>query len=359
MKNIFSLEELPKKGFFQKFSSESKSNTALVELNNLFAQKDIDQIKRSEINVIENKYSLSFSKNNINDILQMLRKAILHYLNDDEISSDNYKKLSLFKELLNIDNEKYNNTLNEMTGDKFRKFVLELLNCGEFEKAQFSSLKNVCDSLKLSQNKSTEIYTQCINTFVNEYLISILSDQRFSPEEKNQLEEIQRRLDIKFNLGEDVEKLLKKFENNWKIENSDIPIIDTDISLEKNEECYFKSKVSYFEKRTITKSINVSGPSISFKVAKGIRFKSSNLSVNKITKDEITLLGTGLMYLTNKRIIFLGSDKNHSIKIREILSFVPYSDGVEIVKDSGRNKFYKVEGDVNILSIILSRLINQ
>lgn len=74
---------------------------------------------------------------------------------------------------------------------------------------------------------------------------------------------------------------------------------------------------------------------------------------------ELRLLDSGTLYLTNKRIIFLGHKKNSNIKLDKILSVTPYSNGIEVVKDAGRNPIFLVPSNADILSLTLSRMINE
>ena len=131
------------------------------------------------------------------------------------------------------------------------------------------------------------------------------------------------------------------------------------MSLEKNEKCYFQTSCEWFEKRTVTQRINYSGPTASIKIMKGVRYRVGSIKPQRVTSEEWKKIDSGTMYLTSKRVIFLGQSKSLNIKLAKILSFTPYSDGVELTKDAGRNPLIMFPTNSDIFSVILSRLLNE
>jgi hypothetical protein len=54
----------------------------------------------------------------------------------------------------------------------------------------------------------------------------------------------------------------------------------------------------------------------------------------------------------------MGSKKNSNIKLTRILSFTPYTDGVGLQKDAGRSPMLQFQTNVEVFSMILSRLLD-
>jgi hypothetical protein len=65
---------------------------------------------------------------------------------------------------------------------------------------------------------------------------------------------------------------------------------------------------------------------------KGLSYRLGSVGVGRTTEDSVVLVDTGTIYVTNKRLIFDGARTNTSIRLNKILSFTPYSNGVEIDK---------------------------
>ena len=91
---------------------------------------------------------------------------------------------------------------------------------------------------------------------------------------------------------------------------------------------------------------------------KGVYYRVGSMGIQKSTAEELQLIDSGRVFITNKRIIFLGNKKNSNIPINKILSINPYSDGVGIEKASGRSPIITVSDDADLLIMILSRVIN-
>jgi NAD-dependent DNA ligase len=77
-----------------------------------------------------------------------------------------------------------------------------------------------------------------------------------------------------------------------------------------------------------------------------------------LTEEQLLQIDSGSLYITNKRIIFVGSKKNANIQLSKVLSVTPYSDGVGIEKDSGKSPILRVSTNSDLLAMTLGRVIN-
>ena len=73
----------------------------------------------------------------------------------------------------------------------------------------------------------------------------------------------------------------------------------------------------------------------------------------------MTLIDSGSIYLTNKRIIFTGTKKNAYIRFEKILNITPHTDGVEIDKDTGKSSTLQLPSQADVFCMILERLIRE
>ncbi|MFN3385343.1 MAG: hypothetical protein ACK42Y_02010 [Candidatus Thermochlorobacter sp.] len=95
------------------------------------------------------------------------------------------------------------------------------------------------------------------------------------------------------------------------------------------------------------------------RIAKGIYYRVGTVAPQRITSKELTYIDSGKLYLTNKRVIFMGAIRNFTIRMERILAFTPYSDGIKIEKDSGRNPTLKIDKNVDICCLMFSRLLRE
>jgi hypothetical protein len=110
---------------------------------------------------------------------------------------------------------------------------------------------------------------------------------------------------VDIQLSHQTKEELSKLKLYWALENLDLPVIQSDITIQKSEFCHLKiPNVNWYELRA---------------------------------RQKMNLIDTGTLYLTNKRIIFTGRNKNSNIHIDKILDIILYSDGVKIRKETGKS----------------------
>ena len=129
------------------------------------------------------------------------------------------------------------------------------------------------------------------------------------------------------------------------------------INLQRNETCYFRAETGWHEYRRVTRRIRYGGPTVRLRIAKGVYWRMGDLGVQTGSDDVLTRVDSGSLFLTNKRLIFMGSRKNTTIRLSKILDFTPYKNGVEIQKSSGKSPFLEFEQGVDVFCMMLGRVL--
>ena len=156
-------------------------------------------------------------------------------------------------------------------------------------------------------------------------------------------------------VGEATQRTLDRYRRIWRIDNGELEPIAVDITLFKGERCYLKAFASWYELRTRTTSISYGGPVVSFRIAKGIRYRLGNVTPIRHTKDELTLIDSGAIYITDRRVIFMGAKRNATLRFTSLLGFTPYTDGVELEKSTGRSPVLTISGtEIDLFHAILA-----
>lgn len=91
--------------------------------------------------------------------------------------------------------------------------------------------------------------------------------------------------------------------------------------------------VDYYEDKTRRQYVGGSS-GVSFRVAKGVYFRTGGFKGHPVETTERVHLGRGLMAVTNKHIYFTSSQKTFRVRLDKIVSFMPFSDGVGIQRDA-------------------------
>src|SRR5665647_792995 len=217
--------------------------------------------------------------------------------------------------------------------------------------------EQLLSSLSVSEKEAEIADEQARKLCLDEIVQNSISNGMLSPENYEYIITTAKRLNVKLSFDDMTSAYLEKLRQYWKIENEDLQTQTVSISLQNSEVCYFQTECRWLEHRTLTKSVSYSGVMGSFKIIKGVRYRVGNLKLQKITVDKLVEIDSGNLFITNKRIIFMGAKKNSNIKYQNILSIVPYSDGVGIEKDSGKSPTLICDNP-DMAARILSRLNN-
>lgn len=133
-----------------------------------------------------------------------------------------------------------------------------------------------------------------------------------------------------------------------------LPILKTNkIFLKANEECHYIEKAVY-EKKTIhktykRKSTGYSAPGI----FKGTRVHVGGGNTDVSEKAEYHLIN-GLLFITNKRIIFVGQSEGFDKTVNSLVAVTPYRNCIEFQFSKENIKVFVPDG--NITNAVLQQL---
>ena len=175
---------------------------------------------------------------------------------------------------------------------------------------------------------------------------SFLDDGIISPEEEEKLEKFQKQL----NLGQDVLNLNGAYNRivqseilkdvlDGRIPKSKVTIVGTLPFLIQNDESiiWLFQNVEFQEQRTKTTYQGIS-QGVSIKIAKGLYYRTGGFKGNPVSTEQMTILGNGMLALTNRNLYFASPTKNLKTPYNKLISITPYSDGIGLQKDGASSK---------------------
>jgi hypothetical protein len=358
--NLYQIKALSSISFFQKLFKQFPQENAVIELNNLLATKVLLYITQREVEEIENRYKLNLNNEFKLNLEEFYVVYLNHCLADKILSGQELNELNHLKHILHLD-DKAISKLHAKVGEIIYKQSFQAAVAdGRLSKEEEVFLNKLADTLELPKELANKISAEARGSFVENYVKHIISDQRMSPVEEQELQAISRSLNVTLTLNEQTKEQLRKLKLYWAIENLDLPVIHPNIVLQKTEVCHMiTQRVNWYELRSVRQRTSYSGYSTSFRIAKGFYLRSGSYSSQSYSVDAMTLIDTGTLYLTNKRIIFDGTKRNSNIRIDKILNFTPYTDGVEIGKETGKSPTLQMSQNADIFCMMLERLLNE
>jgi hypothetical protein len=345
--------------FFDKISKSVPKNNFLIDLNNYLSITDLDELTIDKFEELASKYKIKNPYDKFYDELcDILFEFVTFHLGSKESKTNNIKSFKCIQKFLQLNDDDFERIVPPLTLAKFTLLVTFYFRAekkyGDSEKALFAY---AAENYGLSKEVAESVIKEIGEDVVKEYYVEIFKDRRISPEEEKAGNELINALNVKHNFSINDKNTAEKFKKLWQIENGEMDETPVDIILQKNEKCFFASVATLCENRTITKSVGYAGPTFRLKIAKGLYYRVGNFATKRDTEDVMTRIDNGVLYITNKRILFVGK-QNKPIKYSQIIDLKLYTDGIEIFKDSGKSPLFIIQdADSEIALAIIVRQI--
>jgi hypothetical protein len=285
-------------------------------------------------------------------------EALEYFLRDSSLSNEEQAYLASLAKAFGLSQAELVGVRRETGGSAYGRAVERVLADGQVSDEEWAGLESLKSAIALPDGVHEAIFGEKAKNTYQKALSEVIADRRVSPIEQKHLAALAKSLHIDVTLDGELQAKLDAFASYWRVENGDIPTIDVPINLQKGERAYWKGQVEWHELRTRTTRIGYSGPTLSIPIVKGLRWRVGSFAPHRMTREELTRIDSGILYVTSKRIIFDGSLKNNSLRYSSILSFQVFSDGIAVDKASGRSPYFLFQGDPEPLAVILGAALS-
>lgn len=125
-----------------------------------------------------------------------------------------------------------------------------------------------------------------------------------------------------------------------------LPILNTNkIFLKSGEQCHYIDKAIY-EKKTVKKRyVRKSGGYSVPGIFKGTRINMGGGQTDVVDNVQYEMI-RGILYITNKRIIFVGESVGFDRKTDDMVAITPYANCIELQFTNDSYKIFVPDGDV-------------
>ncbi len=354
---IYTCKEMKKPNLLQRLRKKEPPMNGYIAINNLFAQyqSSITEISAEAVEAIAQEYNFSLAKRFEDERLDLFTRYLEFTLERGAISNKRLKELHHIRDILKLDFSKTDSIQEEKARALFEKRASKILAPFIWDHKVSNKLETLAEDLRLSDQSVKGALSEVVIPLLQNYLEPIFKEERFSREEREKLENFLRGGGAK--IPKDQEEQLQLFTQYWEIEQGVLPVIEPDINLQKSETLHYTTTIEWMEYRKVTKRINYGGPTVRIKLAKGFYYRAGSLQAQSVSEDVLKVIDSGQIYLTNKRLIFVGARGNKNIRLDKILTINPYTNGVAIQKDSGKSPFFAFEDGVYKFSLILVKLL--
>lgn len=188
--------------------------------------------------------------------------------------------------------------------------------------------------------------------------------KEFSDDDEIVLMELLKKHSLEDKIPVDVMETLKLYRKMYRVRRGVLPRIKPDFVKSNFETVYNKIECSYFKKdktKVLSLTSSYQGVSYNVKVSDHIRYRNGVVSRTPANYEcEKTLkMSDGTLYLSNLRILFIGTSATREILLKDILTFKVYRDGLLLLPSENFFCFTNKSSDleIEIFATILSKIL--
>jgi hypothetical protein len=190
------------------------------------------------------------------------------------------------------------------------------------------------------------------------------SDKRITDDEKNALEKLLNHFsltksDIAFNQDN-----FNKYYTLALVDKGILPTIENaqaelNVVFKEDEVLHWAIAADMMKRKKVTTRVNYGGFTGSIKIMKGVRYRVGSIGVQSVSKEIMDKEDSGVFYITNQRVGYLGYRKQFSFPFKKIGSLELRSDGLHIFKDGKETPYILELRDYEVPLAMISLILNK
>ncbi len=345
---IFIYQELINPSFLQRIFRQYPEENVVIEINNTLATTPILEITDETIKAITeqvpvdvfNQYRLNF----VEFYAVYLNKCLENF----KITNFQAKELSHLQNLFRLDTELVKKIHSDIVGKFYRNEYDEAIKNKNLSSDDKFRLEEIRINVRLTKVESLEIEKEAKKTVLQPYFKELLNLETLPQVKEEELNAILKNLE--FTISSDLDLEIKKLKKYWTWKFGQVNKIVVSYNLQKDEFCYLEISSKWYEFLARSNYDTIAR----YNLFTEIPITKSGLQNRNVS--DLKLADYGTLYLTNKRIIFVGF-KNHIIKFDQIQSIGIYSNGVELKKYTGRDVFVEISEDSQKFAVFVNRIL--
>jgi len=354
MSAVFETRPLIAQSFMQRLLGQQPIDNAVIELNNLLATQSILTIKLTDLAAIEQRYGLSLSQFMLN--LEEFYAVYFNYqLTNQLLPGDGLVELHHLRTLLQLPCQSVEMIHNRIGEIAYRQRAEKAIVYGQITAADKAALLELQVAISISSELAQTIFGEVCGVHLNRLIKQLSANARIAPDEEQQLNRIVKNLGVQFSA--EAEQEVERFKRYWAIENKPLIAIDLATALQKSEVCYLHVKgIQWCEERATSRRNNYYDHYEFDRSFDLLDLQSNSSLTQRETFPIIKRINVGQLYLTNKRLIFEGTEKVTSVKLNTINTVKVYRQGISINKLTGKDMLLLMSRDADVLALLIQRL---
>lgn len=231
-----------------------------------------------------------------------------------------------------------------------RRIYLELVrravSDGELTDADRDALMAAAKRLSIGEADVNRLASEAIQPLVEEMCASLRDDGLVTDEEWNRFTRTLRQLSVVHNPNHELFAGVALAHERWRVLHGAIePHECSDLTLQKGEEVFFRGEADWHEYRKVRQRVDYGGLAGRFRIARGLSFRYGSIGYRAPSVDELKLIRSGDLVMTNRRVILLSAiGDNKSIRWNAVVRVSMESHNTfELEKATGKSPVIDVK----------------
>lgn len=345
--------------FFEKLFQHAHGENAYIEINNLLAHKPVEDISRSEIQSIFQRYEIR--EEDAQRKKDLIKPLLIHDLLDGVIDETERRQLDHLADILALPHSVISEVLQEMGEELYREAVSSVILHEREAHEDRKYLDTLATTLGLSQEQCSTIEIAQQERFNQGKLTSTalrlgLRDDPPGPDPAALPEGVPGKIG-----GSLVDKTLRRlfrYRRYWVLRLEPLPEYTVPEELMEEEECHARMEASFAEWDAQHEVPQPSGPELSAQQARQFFWDAQAADLPTVPDHALLPKDKGVLLLTSRRLLFLGAQDTESLHWSRVTDFRIFDSGLLLYPERGLPIFFSFHQDWRELPLILYRILD-
>jgi hypothetical protein len=272
--NLNGLQSTPprKPGFLRRLLGIPIRENAIIEITNLFAEGEVEDVSAPQIAEILTRHKLGLPECR-SQLVELYRKVLLGLGRNGNSSESISRKLNHLQMLLQLSESDTNRVRDEAVTDLYGYALAKALEEGHLSAEERDRLKQLAATFGLTAERTQAIYKDQVTRFVKLTFDRMTADRRITGQEDARWRAVGENLGVTFEHDATTNALIERFRLLAKIDEGELPVLSPPIKLQRGDTCHASLTCTHHEIRTRTTSYRYSGPTASIRIMKGVSWR--------------------------------------------------------------------------------------
>ncbi|HET7226234.1 MAG TPA: hypothetical protein VFK69_11035 [Candidatus Eisenbacteria bacterium] len=328
------------------FGRKPRAN-AYAEIRNRLAAAPVLALQRSDVDEVLARYQLARDAVRPR-LLELYAMVMRHAARDAEITEDELRELAHLRRAFGLTEDDVRGVERDLLEDTFRAQLRLAIGDSRFTDEEKRRIREVARRLRIPDALAAAIREEEVRKVWDRVFDATIVDRRLSEEEERYLADLAANLGVHVQLDRATQRQLDHFRLLWRIEQGELPTLDTDVPLAPGERAHAVARAHRFC------STSPARPGGGRRVKLG-RVTHWELEQSAGAGDAARWRpdGDGTLVVTAGRVLFAGGAAPDGIPMERIERFTVYRDGLGLEIERERDILFAIDGDTEILGTVL------